>query len=398
MREWSFLRDLLLKNMGWTVGDGVSINIWQDPWLCLNKQERPMGPPSEQSVDLCVADLLVDGGKHWDRQKLQLLLPAYEEKILCIKPSLIGAQDKLIWLGTKGGEYSVKSGYYVAVEEEPDTRTNDAGFNWKRNVWALDCAPKVKLFAWKLLKGAIPVGERLLERHIEVDPRCKRCGNNESITHLLFQCQFAQKVWQLAPLLPGMDSSGMLDLMVVWPSICNQKSLPPAGIVNGSVVPWVMWSLWKARNRLVFEGFSASPEDTLSTAIRMAREWSLQSKPEKMDTSRSRKPEMIAPTGMRIVRSEAAWSASSLTAGAGWVILSSPQNMTFQQHLEFVASPLMAEGLALREAVLTCQRLKLQHIRFESDSAQLIKCLSSNETIAELHSVVFDILKLSEFF
>ena len=215
VREWSFLRDLLLKNMGWTVGDGVSINIWQDPWLCLNKQERPMGPPSGHSVDLCVADLLVDGGKHWDRQKLQLLLPAYEEKMLCIKPSLIGAQDKLIWLGRKGGEYSVKSGYYVAVEEEPDTRRNDAGFNWKRNVWALDCAPKVKLFAWKLLKGAIPVGERLLERHIEVDPRCKRCGNNESITHLLFQCQFAQKVWQLAPLLPGMDSSGMLDLMVV---------------------------------------------------------------------------------------------------------------------------------------------------------------------------------------
>ncbi|XP_048623601.1 uncharacterized mitochondrial protein AtMg00310-like [Brassica napus] len=24
-------RDLLLKKMGWTVGDGVSINIWQDP-------------------------------------------------------------------------------------------------------------------------------------------------------------------------------------------------------------------------------------------------------------------------------------------------------------------------------------------------------------------------------
>ena len=97
-------RDLLLKKIGWAIGDGLSISVWHDPWLSTSKQERPMGPPTEQSVNLRVVDLMTEDGKQWNRMKLQLLLPDYEEKILCLKQSVTGAEDKLIWLGTKSGE------------------------------------------------------------------------------------------------------------------------------------------------------------------------------------------------------------------------------------------------------------------------------------------------------
>ena len=267
--------------------------------------------------------------------------------------------------------------------------------NWKKMVWNLDCAPKVKLFVWKVLKGAIPVGERLMERHIDVDPKCKRCESSESIIHLLFQCQFARKVWQHAPLLIEMDCSGILDLVAVWPLLCNQKTLPPAGIVSGSLVPWVMWAMWKARNRFVFEGFSSFPEDTLLSAIRLAREWSLKGKPEISGPFKNRKMSKPVPHGTTVVRTDAAWCATSKRAGLGWIILAPFQKKTFQQQTEFVSSPLMAEGLALREAVLTCRRMELRNLRFESDSIQLIKCISSCEVLSELHSVVSDILELS---
>lgn len=78
----------------------------------------------------------------------------------------------------------------------------------------------------------------------------------------------------------------------------------------------------------------------------------------------------------------------------GWVLLSRPSNRYFHLLSEFVASPLMAECLALREAVLTCQRMKLRSMRFESDSAQLIKCLNAGGNIAEICSVVSNILSL----
>ncbi|KAL0664837.1 hypothetical protein Bca4012_101675 [Brassica carinata] len=54
----------------------------------------------------------------------------------------------------------------------------------------------------------------------------------------------------------------------------------------------------------------------------------------------------------------------------------------------------MAEGLALREATLTCRRLEMRSVRFESDSAHLIKCLKTEIEVAELHSIVSDILSI----
>lgn len=68
---------------------------------------------------------------------------------MCIKPSSSGAPDKLIWLGTKTGDYTAKSGYYTAVELEPneDGARQDAEINLNKIVWKLECAPKIKTFA-----------------------------------------------------------------------------------------------------------------------------------------------------------------------------------------------------------------------------------------------------------
>lgn len=223
-----------------------------------------MGPVHENSLELRVSDLMHAESCDWDLRKIQLYLPEYEEKIQGIKPKQTGAPDKLIWLGTKSGEYSTKSGYYTAVDraEDRDGLWNGTDINWKKNVWKLECAPKIKLFSWKMLKGALPVGERLNQRHVPVDPLCKRCGDYESITHLFFQCSYARKVWSLAPFVSEVECSVMVDLAASWGSLCARPWLPPAGVTSDALAPWILWNLWKARNKLVFEGRSDSSEDT----------------------------------------------------------------------------------------------------------------------------------------
>ena len=387
-------RDLLTKNIGWVIGNGHSISIWRDLWLNLSKQESPMGPPTEQSAGLMVSALVDANSGQWNIDLIQRLVPEYEEKILCLKPNVTGIPDKLIWLGTKSGDYTTKSGYFSTIDEDDGVAPTEVGFTWRKTVWNLDCAPKVKQFAWKVLKRALPVGERIIERHIDADPKCKRCGCSESITHLLFHCGFAQKVWLLAPLRTDMDFRGIIDLMAAWPSICNQTCLPPSGITSKALVPWIIWSLWKARNKFVFEGFSLSPEVTLSTAINLSREWSVNAKMELGRAPARWSQEISASSGATITRSDAAWVSSSNSTGLGWTLLTSPEIRSFQKRLDFVGSPLMAEGLALREATLTCRRLEMRSVRFESDSAHLIKCLKTEIEVAELHSIVSDILSI----
>ena len=129
------------------------------------------------------------------------------------------------------------------------------------------------MFAWKCLKVIVPVGERLLARHINVDPKCKRCGSSESINHLLFRCPFAREVWKLSPLDESFEVSGLIDLRADWSNIHGQKSLPPTGLIKTPLVPWIMWSLWKGRNKLAFENYVGTPAETLSQAIIAAKEW-----------------------------------------------------------------------------------------------------------------------------
>ncbi|KAF2577016.1 hypothetical protein F2Q68_00000085 [Brassica cretica] len=87
------------------------------------------------------------------------------------------------------------------------------------------------------------------------------------------------------------------------------------GVASGTLFPWIGWAIWKARNRLVFDGFAASPEETLSSAIRLAREWSKDSKPETSGQIRNRRVELPTPNGATIVRLDAAWSGDGNVAG-----------------------------------------------------------------------------------
>lgn len=224
-----------------------------------------MGPVRQECVDLRFSSLMQEESCEWDLQKICLLLPDYEEAIQRLKPTQAGSPDKMAWLGTRTGEYSVKSGYYAAVDgdQNRDELVPGANFDLKKNVWNLDVSQKVKLFAWKILKRALLVGERLIERHIPVDPLYKRCGGSESITHLFLHCPFAQQAWSIAPFGTTLESSGMVDLAENWTSIISRSCLPPSGVTSETLGLWILWNLWKARNKYVFEGHSGTPEDTV---------------------------------------------------------------------------------------------------------------------------------------
>ncbi|CAN7036759.1 unnamed protein product, partial [Brassica oleracea var. botrytis] len=69
------------------------------------------------------------------------------------------------------------------------------------------------------------------------------------------------------------------------------------------------------------------------------------------------------------------------------------ENHRFSSSADFVMSPLMAEGLAMREAIKKSKELGIRQLRCESDSSQLIKALNSSTEPLEIYGIISDILE-----
>ncbi|KAL0900317.1 hypothetical protein Bca101_084278 [Brassica carinata] len=195
-------RDLLKTNIGWAIGNGESVSVWSDNWLSVSEQVRPMGPVPEDQLELRVKDLFLPNSCDWDREKIQRLMPFEEERILMIKPSKTGCQDKIIWLKTRDGVYSTKSGYWTSCEHrEASTQAQQApSIDWEKGIWKLNADPKIKLFIWKIFQGVMHTSESLAARNINVEAKCARCGSPESINHLFFIVSLIKRCGTLPPL------------------------------------------------------------------------------------------------------------------------------------------------------------------------------------------------------
>ncbi|KAM1086301.1 hypothetical protein ACFX2B_011831 [Malus domestica] len=115
--------------------------------------------------------------------------------ILGLPVSLVGCGDRVIWHYAKNGEYTVRTGYGVAMEMQEN--------------------------------GEFVVRVNLIRRRMQVDGRCMMCGEaEEKDHHLFFDCEFSWVMWQDELLQEGI---------------------------------YLMWRIWKCRNDMVFKGVSANP-------------------------------------------------------------------------------------------------------------------------------------------
>ena len=96
-----------------------------------------------------------------------------KEIILKIKP-VTSSSDFYIWNHTRSGEYPVRSGYWLAEREAKkeafvNGNTLPSLNGIKEYIWSLDTKPKIKIFPWKAISGALPVADKLSERNMKVD-------------------------------------------------------------------------------------------------------------------------------------------------------------------------------------------------------------------------------------
>lgn len=398
-------RDLLNPHLGKMIGSGDDTPIWRCPWLSLNSPVSPMGPPSEASQFWTVADLRHHDTLEWNVPLIKKILPLYEEEILSLQPSTLGAPDTWAWLPAADGVYSTKSGYFESLnEEDKDSGSSDnlapASFEWKANIWGLKCSPKTKLLLWKTAQNALPVGSNLQIRHISDSVKCPHCNEEETELHLFFHCPFASLVWKLAPfketLLPENISSITAGISLTR----NLTCLPPSGVGDGPLAPWIFWTIWTSRNQLIFNKKRIPAEEAILCATLRAKEWQQAQSPKIQIQTRSHKVTPIqAPTLTVQCFTDAAWKDAS-KAGLGWIFKDQGGRVTQQGStvVSRIRSPLVAEAMATLSAIRVAIESGFTNISFASDSQVLVKALNRKLLSKDLHGILFDILTLYSAF
>lgn len=113
--------------------------------------------------------------------------------------------------------------------------------------WKSYCQPKHKVFCWLLIKDRLNTRNMLRRKHMNLQTyNCEFCTNatEETLQHLFWECPFAQQYW------------GSLNLQTV-PQGNTFDNVEALKIQLQSqffmiVIILMAWTIWKARNEMIF--------------------------------------------------------------------------------------------------------------------------------------------------
>lgn len=125
---------------------------------------------------------------------------------------------------------------------------------------------------WKILQGALPIGENLRKHGMLLNIACCRCGELETVDHLFLHCTFEKEVCASSLLKQSVIIHEFLSFKEALISLHGAVFLPQLG-VSIDFFPWISWVTWLARNEIVFENRVLSSTEVFSQSIRYARDW-----------------------------------------------------------------------------------------------------------------------------
>ena len=177
-----------------------------------------------------------------------IFLPHDADSILSIPLSVASPVDHKVWSATANGVFSVCSAYWICHKQLTKVDVGEClsstrMISLQKSVWQLCCPNKIKNFIWRACKDILPTKTKLRDHKIPLDVECDICGEVETARHVLWSCELAAIVWQMANLrAPGLTANPPNFLDPFW---CVKEAKPNQDLVAFTNFAW---SLWNNRN------------------------------------------------------------------------------------------------------------------------------------------------------
>ncbi len=273
------LRKQFFEGIKWVVGDGKTINFWQDRWLTDIPLIESVADKDSIDKSLLVCDL-INSNKDWDRPKIfQLLIGKLRRRtirtILEYNIPTNDFQDRMYWKESNNGWFSTKSSVQLLHKNKGHKPSE---LKW---IWDLDCAPKIRNFMWRISKSGLQTKERLQQRRIAVPMECELCGHHsEGFFHLFMECNFVKDIIHNT-------KKHLFDLIFPYnQNLGNEKELlmelkEKIGIRHMSALATTWWSIWYFRNQRVFNNDKSSKEKIGKFLLGEQNNWRIANEAEK---------------------------------------------------------------------------------------------------------------------
>ncbi|KAJ1389005.1 Ribonuclease H-like superfamily [Sesbania bispinosa] len=341
-------KDLLRREGKWLIADGTKVDIRKDIWLHSGVKARVK---QESNLQL-VGDLVDPVNGSWNIQAVRMNIEADQiQEVLKTPVAWTSQEDQFIWPHTTNGEYSVR---------------------------------------------ILPVKEELHMRRIAQDPKCPICKQeNEPVEHMFLLCDWTRPIWFGSTLQHIPDRSTFTDISS-WlrERVKIQESNQDRGLADNTLLACILWNIWKERNSVIFQETKPNPKVVLIRANSLFRDCGCinAETSNQRDSNNTRKfPAIWRPPrqGLTKINTDVAFNSNTGGGSTTCIARNSKGEMEFG-HTSSILAPyaLMAEALALREAISIAKNLGLRDIVLESDSKDLIQACWQEKDKGEIRVIV----------
>ena len=182
-------RRIILCGSRWLVGDGHTVNVYDDHWLPHPISFGPITPKTDAWANLKESD---HTSACW---RESLVWQVFLDCDLCSS----WLPDKLIWHFHPQDFFSVRSAYHMLItDSQAGTGASSSNDNslW-RAVWNCHIPSQIKLFGWRATIGIFPLTMAISKRIPNFFMSCSIFAHiEESDTHAILEWPLAFQIWQ----------------------------------------------------------------------------------------------------------------------------------------------------------------------------------------------------------